>query len=265
MMQSKHIVAGLLLVHAGAISAQDHLASRTHHYLGYEPGHIQLKEANLIPKVFSGLAHSLTYGFETAGGTYRSFQFTFVYDNPSTGIEREFDGPEGYTKINGQFHFSYSHDPVHLSSGNLHYYFGPRLSYTYSLSYLHGWDSHAYWGNYLSLGPSNVLRLSIKDNQMWQTALDLSLVGLYSRPDLFRQYKVQDWSFFHILRITNEGYTAGLWNNAFQLRFSTEYRFAIRGSRLLALGYSSYYSRVTGSEGRPLQELIHRLIARIML
>jgi len=215
--------------------------------------------------VFRGIAHTLTYGFERATRTYQSFRFAFLYGNPATRIENDFAGPSDYTKINGQFHFSYSYDPVDLSRGSVHYYFGPRLSYTYSLSYLHGWDSHAYWGNYLSLGPSNVVRVDLGDDRAWQTTLDLALIGFYSRPDLIRRYKVKDWSLWHILKLTNERYSAGLWSNAFQLQLATEYRSPILGPRFLALAYSCYYSRITTDEGRPLQELIHRIGARILL
>lgn len=263
-MRWRQILVGLLLVHGGSVDAQDRPASRTYHYFGYEPGYIQLKESNLIPKPFGGMAHSLIYGFERAGDTYRSFQFLFAFSSPETRIERDYEGEEDYTKINGQFHFQYSYDPLHLARNGVHLYLGPRLSYTHSLSYLHGWDSHAYWGNFLSLGSSGVARIDMGEDQTWQTVLNLSLAGFYSRPDLHREYKVEDWSLFHILKITNERYAAGFWDDAFQMGLSTEYRFALRGARV-ALGYSSYYSRIARDGGRPLQESIHRIIARIVL
>lgn len=264
-MKWEHFIAGFLLIHGGMLGAQDHGEPRTYHFLGYEPGHIQLKESNLIPKVFSGLAHTLTYGFERAGETLHSFQFAFIHNNPKTDIERDYVGGEDHTKINGQFHFQYSYDPVHLSRRGVHLYLGPRLSYTYSLSYLHGWDSHAYWGNYLSLGSSSVVRVDLRNDRAWQTTLNLSLAGLYARPDLIRRYKTEDWSVSHILKITNRRYSVGLWDNAFQIQISTEYRLPIRGRRFLALGLASYYSRIKREEGRPLREVIHRIVARILL
>jgi hypothetical protein len=253
----------LFLPHATAVG-QETGGAHTLHLLGYEPGHLQLQEENLIPKVFDGIAHAFTYRFERVGETYRLFQFGFTYTNPKTDIEREFGGSEEYGKINGQFHLEYTHDPIHLSKGRADFYLGPRASYTYSLSYLHGWDSHAYWGSYLSLGPNGVARVDLGQGRVWHTTLGLSLAGLYSRPDLTRRYKTEDWSLGHILKITHERYSPGLWTNAFQIQGGTEVRLPVR-HRTLAVGYASYFSRIERAGGKPLREMIHRIGMRIGL
>ena len=95
-------------------------------------------------------------------------------------------------------------------------------------------------------------------------ALNLSLFGFYNRPDKIRLYKVEDWSFSNIIKITNENYTPGYWSNAFQIQLSTEYRFVLN-KRILTIKYNFFYSRIKGEKSEPLFELIHRIGAIISL
>lgn len=264
-MKLKLITAVSLLLFCEIIDAQNSENTITHHYFGYEPGFIQLKEMNLIPKVHKGIIHIVTYSFEKTNKNYQSFKFVFGYNNPKTSIERKAENSNDYDKKNGQIFLNYSYNFNILNKKNIYYYLGSMLSYTYSISYYRGWDSHAYWGNYLSLGPNNVLRIELNNNRSWLTSLNFSLIGFYNRPDHIRLYKVEDWSFNNIIKITNDNYTLGLWDNAFQVQFQTEYRFAIFKSKSFAVDYSFHFSRLKSNESNPLLELIHRIGAKIIL
>lgn len=80
------------------VRAQDSVVTATHHYFGYNPGYIQLKEMNLIPKVHNGMINAVTYCFERTGRNYQSFHFLFGYSNPKTSIERESPDFQNYRK-----------------------------------------------------------------------------------------------------------------------------------------------------------------------
>ena len=247
------------------VRAQDSVITGTHHYFGYNPGYIQLKEMNLIPKVHNGMINAVTYCFERTGRNYQSFHFLFGYSNPKTSIERESPDFQNYRKNQGQVHFRYSYLFGLANLNNIHYYLGPKLSYTYSLSYYYGWDSHAYWGNYISIGPENLILVDFPDRFSWLTSLDLSLLGLYNRPDAIRLYKQEDWSFFHIIGKTNSNYQAGILTNALQVRFRTECRLACSRKYHVAFHYCFYYSRIKSSNSKTLFELIHSIGISIFL
>ena len=246
------------------VNAQNSEKSNTQHYIGYEPGIIQLREMNLIPKVHSGMINNLTYVFEKANINYQSFIFVFGYSRPKTAIERNEGISDKYDKNNGHLLLQYSYNLSIFNGNNIKYYLGPKLAYSYSLSYYHGWDSHAYWGNYFSLGPNNYLLINLNDNRSWAATLNLSLFGFYNRPDKMRLYKVEDWSFGNIIKITNKKYTAGYWTNAFQIQLSAEYRTVLE-KRKFAVKYNFFYSRIKSENSEPLFELIHRIGAIISL
>lgn len=255
----------LFFLLCSAITAQNTGNTKTHHYFGYQLGGIQLKEKNLIPKVHRGVIHILTYGFEKRQENYKIFQFVFGYSNPKTTIEREAERAEDYDKINGQIYLKYSYNFKVFNRKNINLYIGPKFSYTYSLSYYEGWDSHAYWGNYLSTGPSSVLTVDLKDNKSWLFSLDLSLLGFYNRPDCIRLYKEEDWSFKNVLKTTNENYNLGLFSNAFQLNFKTEYRFPVSKGKYFTFVYTVYFSRIKSKNSKSLLELFYSIGGKIIL
>jgi hypothetical protein len=256
----RFIIIILILVSCGMpVCSQDTAEPGMLHCIGYQPGYLQIREMNLIPKVHRGMFHCISYGFEIRKRDYQVFRFAIGYANPKTSIERKSPDFNDYDKNQGQIHFNYAHLFSVPGSEKIRYYLGPMVSYTYSISNYYGWDSHAYWGNFFSLGPKFLVRADLVGDRTLQASLDFSLFGFYNRPDAIRLYKVEDWSFARIVRISNQNYKAGIFTNAFQSRFSAEYRFGGSGTCRLALIYGLYYSRIVGADSRQLVELINRV------
>ena len=225
-----------------------------YHNISYGIGSNQIKEENLIPKVHQGLMHYISYGFEIRSNSYNHFQFNFGYGTLKTEIENE------ALSINARLSFGYCHNFKILESANLCYYLGPQSSFTSSLAEYENWDeAHAYWGNYFSLGPSNVAFIKLDESKLLFLRLDLALLGLYTRPDYNRLYANEYWTFSNIMKIMNSHYHFGFWNNAFQMNASTEYRTPIFKEYNLSLSILIYYSQIQAEDGKPLKELIYKL------
>jgi hypothetical protein len=250
----------LLLLFYSSAMGQTPEPGKIRYSLGYGFGLIQSKEENLIPKVHRGVANFLDFRIEKKDDLYRLFQLQLGYGKLKTAIENE------AVSFNAQLSLSYCHDFKIIENKRYGYYLGPRASFTSSLSEYENWDeAHAYWGNFLSLGSSNILFMTLDKNKFWITQLDISMVGCYTRPDKHRLYANEYWTFSNIIKIMNSHYQFGFWNHAFQLKVATEYRTPLFADHLLALSFSVYYSRLKADDGNPLKELIHRMSVGVWL
>ncbi len=85
---------------------------------------------------------------------------------------------------------------IRFSSISVH---APRSSSFYEYEV---WDeAHAYWGNFLSLG--NSVALQVYERKSLLLYFDFTLLGLHSRPDLYRLYANEYWTFSHIVIYNN--------------------------------------------------------------
>jgi len=223
----------------------------THHTLAYSLGVAQVKEENLLPKVHSGLIHALTYEFHREGDPRQSVTIQAGYGILSTRINHD----EG--SFNARLLLSYSPVFSVWRVGGFAYCVGPRLAYSSSLSEYQTWDeAHAYWGTSLSLGASNVVSLDLGTARDLTFCLDWLLLGITSRPERFRLYANERWTFSNIVKIMNSGYQFGFANDVFQLNVIARYRTPVFSSQFLALTCSLYYSRLNIEGGKPLREII---------
>jgi len=142
----------LLLLPGTAAEGQTSPLPGSKHTLGYSLGFQQSREELLMPKVHRGALHIFSYQYDDISDRYRSFTVTIGYGRLKTVIEDE------YATIHGGVWLRYRHAFNLLRSGGVRLYIGPAASATASISYHDSWDeSHAYWANDLSLGPSGVL------------------------------------------------------------------------------------------------------------
>lgn len=235
-------------------------ANNSRHYFGFSIGNIQTKDENLIPKVHSGLINMISYRYERISSSYNLFDFNLGYGLLKTKIEKE------AVSFNCQLALSYCYNLSLIRNDFINYYLGPKISFTSSLAEYGVFDeAHAYWGNFLSLCLSNVSFISIDPEKDLVFNLDISIIGLYTRPEYNRLYSNEYWTFSNIIDIMNSNYKFGFLNNAFQFKASAEYRTQIWNSNDLSLALSVYYSRIKDEAGKPLTELIPKISLGIWL
>jgi hypothetical protein len=240
--------------------AQDQEPAKIHHFIGYSPGLTQIKEENLIPKVHTGILHFFSYSIQKKSDSYNLFRMHAGYGKLKTKIEDE------AVSLYGQLSLCYDYQFRIAGNEKFVYYLGPYISFTSSLSEYENWDeAHAYWGNFLSFGPGNSLFISLDHKRSLITHFNLPVFGFYTRPDYYRLYANEYWTFSNITKLMNSHYHFGSLNNAFQINISTEYRTPFYKSSYFVMSFSVYYSRLKTNDGNPLKVLIPELGMGILL
>lgn len=219
----------------------------------------QLKEENLLPKVSTGTATTFGYGFEINRKNLQQFAFNFTYSRLKTKVE------DLSKTINLLINAQYSTNFRLVNRKGLAYYLGPQATLNYNWAYFPNWDdSHFYWGNYLSVGISNVLVVKHKQNS-WVTTLSLPLFSVFSRPELYRLYKIDRLDAGGIISGLHSHIKAAHLTNVLYASFATEYRFPAFKSKQHAFVYSFDYSRVKDNNSNPLNQITHRIGLKLYL
>jgi hypothetical protein len=257
----KRIVLYVLIVFQSFEIVQGQgMPTSVNHFLSYSLGINQAKEENLLLKVHSGAIHCFAYSVEIKNDAYQCIELQLGYSTLTTGVKNDAGSS------NEQLSLGYSYNVKLHEQSPLTYYVGAKCAYTSSLSEYQTWDeAHAYWGSCISFAASNVLFVDLQSERSFVVHLDLSLFGLTARPEQYRLYSNEYWTFSNIISITNSGYRFGTWNNLFQLRTSAEYRTPIFGSSAVSLSGSLYYSRLKAGAGNPLKEIISKISLGIWL
>ena len=134
----------------------------------------------------------------------------------------------------------------------------------YNLSFYPNWDeSHLYWGSSFNIGIGNKLNYQINDKQTLVIDLDISLFSVFSRPELDRQYKIDDISFGGIIKNIHSNLETGTMNKSVLATFQSEYQFRISKKITQAICYSYNYERLKSDEGLPFQGSLHQIGLKI--
>lgn len=248
----RHLLIGWLWVHTFALYAQD--SSRLVHLVQLRFGINQVKDENLHTKASTGTITELTYGFEKQRSRWQQFNFTLGYSRPKTELE------DIAKTVNGKVRFDYAYTFRLVKNDRLKYYLGPEASLAYTVVYFPNWDdSHFYWANYLGVGVRNNIVMPLKNNKQWVTSVTLPFFAVYSRPDLYRLYKIEDTSAEGIIRSFNSNITPAHLSNVFYLKLNTEIRFPVFRRKTQALGYRFNYLRMKDSDSKTFKQSIHEL------
>lgn len=240
------------------IIAQDSVSC--FHSIALQFGLNQVKEENLHPKVSVGTITMLSYGFVKRKNTWQDFNFTAGYSRLKTELE------DLSKTINLQFSISYSKTYSIVKQKNFGYYIGPQGTLQYNASFFPNWDdSHLYWSDYFSIGIRNNFSFQMKNQHEWISSVSLPLFSVFSRPELYRLYKIDETDFAGIVQNLNSNLTAAHLNNVFFIRFETEYRFPVFKSKREAFTYCFDWRRVKHDEGNSFNQIIHQLGIKLYL
>ena len=247
------LLCGLLLL-SGAVPAQEKDPSRTWHNLSLQFGVNQIRDENLHPKVSTGTITEFSYGFEKRRKNWQKFHLTLGYSRLKTKLE------DLSKTINLKINLGYSNGFRLTHGAKFLYYLGPEVTLAYNDSYLPNWDdSHFYWADYLSVGVRNSFWVKVKSRSEWVSDISVPLFSVFSRPDLYRLYKIDDTSFGGMLGNLNSNITAAHLTNVFFVLFRTEYRFPVFKNQVQAFTYSFEWVRVRHDDGNPYNQLSNQI------
>ncbi len=253
------LIIGLTNLSCCAFSQEQDSANPAH-TLALQFGLNQIKEENLHSKVSTGTITEFTYGLEAIKKVWHQFHFTLGYSRLKTEFE------DVSKSSNLRLHTDYSWNYLLVRKKRFNYYLGPEGSITYNVCYFPNWDdSHLYWASNFSIGVRNSFSVQLKNKNKWVSFLSLPLFSVFSRPDLYRLYKIDETDFAGIMSNINSNLTPANLSNVFFVKFQTEYRFSVFKEKMQAFTYSLEYGRVTHNDSNMFVQQMHQIGIKLFL
>jgi hypothetical protein len=250
----KTITAILLMLFTCAVQAQETITVIKSNSFQLDFSMMQIKEENLHPKVHHGLLYGLQYGHSRQKINISTFRMGLGFSRLKTNYEPL--SASASVRLRGTYHYLFKI----ANSDKVTFHMGPEINLAYALSYFPNWDeSHLYWANSLDLGIRNKFSYHINVRQTLALDLGFSLFSVFSRPELDRQYKIDDISLAGILGNMNSNPEGGTMNKSLLLSFQAEYQFHTGERITQAICYSYNYNRVKSNDGFPFQDNLHKL------
>ncbi|HZV43335.1 MAG TPA: hypothetical protein VFF90_02590 [Saprospiraceae bacterium] len=241
-------------------SAQQPDSLKAQHFVGLQLGINQVKEENLHPKASGGILAQFSYGFENQNKNLERFDVVLGYSRLKTELE------DLSKTVNLRFRTAYSLNFKCVENKKFIYHLGPEAVLDYNASFYPNWDdSHLYWADYLSVGVNNIMTVPISGNRQWVTTIAIPLFSVFSRPEIYRLYKIDETDAGGIISNLNSNIDAAHLTNVFHLRLLTEYRFPAFRNGHEALSYSFEWIKVKNDDGFAFQKITHQVGIKFFL
>jgi hypothetical protein len=209
----------------------------------------QFKDENIHPKVFRGITIGSSYLHSRISKNILEYGAGFKITLMNTSYE---DFP---SSVNILILANYKYLFSIVSSQSLHYYLGPLADMQYGTSAYFNWDeSHFYFANYLSGGISN--RITYKaGNKTFDFNLDVPLLSCICRPELNRQYKIDDMTFTGIFTNLASNPEVVFPDKNFYVKAGIEMNYQSGRKKLRSIGYNFMYHNMKAANGLPYQNI----------
>lgn len=250
-----------VFIHPKPGHCQDLIALQKTKRIQFLTGYIQQKELNLIPKVHQGFQYAVEYQADRELNHLSRFQARLEFSPLTSPWETS-----GFS-ANLQIQAGYFHLFPILKNQNWKIWAGPFGNLAYNTSFYPNWDeSHLYWANQLQTGVSSrtVYRLQGQARILfWE--FNLPVIGLLSRPNIERDYKIDDFSFRGILQsMHHKPKLIGLSHN-FQVHSRIGYNFPITQKKQAQFGYHFDHIQVSTNYSNQFIQSSHQIFIGINL
>ena len=221
-------------------------------------GYNQFKDENIHPKVFHGLL---------IGSSFQHSKISKGISEYSAGLKVSFMNTvyEGFpSSANILIHGHYKYLFTIVQDENLVCHLGPVADLQYGTSAYFNWDeSHLYFANYLSGGIGN--RITYRTgHKTFDLNLYFPVVSIISRPELNRQYKIDNMSFGGILSNLSSNLESALPNKNFYVKTSIDMKFLSARNKSRSVGYHVNYHYMRASNGNPYHNIEHAVSYKFM-
>jgi hypothetical protein len=240
-----------MLLAYSVFAQQDPLMPLKQNNISVTLGYNQFKDENIHPKVFRGLLLGSSFTHSKTGKGISEYSAGLKVSLMKTAYEA-FPSSANIL-IHG--HYKYLFTVAH--NENLIYYLGPVSDLQYGTSAYFNWDdSHLYFANYLSGGIGT--RITYRTaNKSFDLNFDIPIVSIISRPELNRQYKIDNVTFGGILSNLSSNLESALPDKNFYARMSIEMKFLSARNKLRSVGYNFRYHYMKAGKGNPYQNIEH--------
>jgi len=211
-------------------------------------GFNELKEEILLSKVHRGNVGFISESWEKEGKFAQKILLSQGFGKLKTDLETE---PQSlFISLKGTYSAGYKL----LSIGRISNYSGLLLDYSLVLYEFPVWDeSRAYWSTSVSAGIWDRLFVKLNENTDWITELSFCSPGFLSRPDEYRLYAQEEWTFPAIIKITHSKFRMGFLSSIIMINATSELRFHSGAGRFFSLFYEMVYSETSRVDDPALQ------------
>jgi|GEM_PF-1568063 len=250
-----------LLFFPKQVHCQDFMAIQKTKKIQFLTGYIQQKELNLMPKVHQGFQYAVEYQADRELNHLSRFQARLGFSPLTTSWETS-----GFS-ANLQIQGGYFHLFPILKNQSWKVWAGPFGNLKYNTSFYPNWDeSHLFWANQLQTGVSSRIEyfLQTKPRSLFWD-FNLPVIGLLSRPNIERNYKIDDFSFGGIVKAMHfQPQFIGLINN-FQVHTRIGYNFPIGKKNQAHFGYQFDHIQVSTNYSNQFIQSSHQIFFGINL
>jgi hypothetical protein len=221
-------------------------------------GYNQFKDENIHPKVFHGLLIGSSFQHSKISKGISEYRAGLKVSLVNTVYE-EFPSSANIL-IHGQYKYLFTI----TQNENLVYHLGPLADLQYGTSAYFNWDeSHLYFANCLSGGIGN--RITYKTgNKSFDFNIDFPIISIICRPELNRQYKIDNMSFGGIFSNLTSNLESAIPNKNFFVKTSIEMKYLSARNKSRSVGYHFKYHYMKASIGNPYQNIEHAVSYKFM-
>lgn len=224
-------------------------------------GYIQQKELNLMPKVHQGFQYAVEYQADRELNQLNRFQGRLGFSPLTSPWETR-----GFS-ANLQIQAGCLHLFPIFKNQNWKVLAGPFGNLSYNISFYPNWDeSHLYWASQLQTGVSSRTEYRFKGQArslFWE--FKFPVIGMLSRPNKGRDYKIDDFSFRGILlSMHHQPKLIGFPQNI-QVHSRIGYNFPIAQKKQAQVGYHFDHMQVTTRYSNQFIQSSHQIFFGINL
>jgi hypothetical protein len=240
-----------------AISGNDESRPVQRNNLTLQTGFDQFQDHNLHPKVFRGLMLGVAFSHQRTDVRITFLEIGLKTSFINTDYE-EFPSALSF-RLHGNFGYLF---PVY-SNARFDVFLGSVSDLQFGTNMYFNWDeSHLYYANYLSEGIGGRL-IFRKERNHFEFELDVPLLSLISRPEMDRQYKIDDISFGGIMKNLYSNPELVLPNHHFFVRTGVEYKYQTGKSKERSWGYQVRYHFMQSKCGEPFRGVEQKVTYKI--
>lgn len=215
----------------------------------------QIKENNIHPKVHSGTNFIVAYSNSKHKKNVSIIDFSASFSRPKT----EHESAAYSINVNAVLGYSYLFESGSYSSGFSHL-FGPKAALVYNVSHYPNWDdSHLYWANSLDFGIRNLFYYHFPSKNKLIFDIGFDVLGFFSRPEIDRQYKIDDLSFGGIMNSFHSDIEFGTLNKTIGISCVLEYNINLTQNYAQSIFYSFCYNAIDSRISDRFQINIHAI------
>jgi hypothetical protein len=211
-------------------------------------GILQQQEQNLFPRTHKGHQVKLSYLLQREGNIVTDIETAISFAKIGTVLE------ENNKSLNLQAAFSVATLFPISKTDTWDFFVGPFINLHYNMSFYPNWDeSHLYWANQLNSGIYTRITYDLGNrNKAFTWEMKIPVIGLLSRPETNRNYKIDDFSMRGVLESTHGQAQLFSVFQCFQFHNKLAYNFLIKKQKKASIGYQFSYAKLKTDYSNPL-------------